>query len=200
MRLRWLSWMTVACCAACGGATGSSTALFVDDGGADGGADGAAAPSDAAAAVDGAVVASGGSTDDGGPGGNAQSLSCGSAACAIPGESCCVYDTSPPTYACVAGSGCPVVDGGGGGGRGTALQCSGAANCPANTVCCVYENANKQVASDCRAACASNQAQLCDPTVSAAASGCPASAPCSSNNVTDWGIPNSYATCGGVGN
>jgi len=138
-------------------------------------------------------------TADGGPGGNTQTLSCGAGSCSLPAQSCCVYDTTPSTYACVDGPSCPLLDGGGGGGQGTALQCSGAANCPQGTVCCVFEQPNKQVASACQQTCANNQAQLCDPT--AAVSGCAADAgACSSANVSDWGLPKGYATCGGVGN
>ena len=158
---------------------------------------------------DGALVAEGGSPGDAGPGGNANTLPCGNAACAIPGQACCVFQnaTPPPdfSYACYNG-GCPSpsadagadAQGGGGGGGVTALSCSGAANCPPNTVCCVTE-IPPIVRSDCRAACGPSQAQLCDPR--AAISGCaPDAGACSSANVTDWGLPNTYATCGGVGN
>ena len=138
-------------------------------------------------------------TNDGGPGGNTQTLACGSAACSIPAQSCCVYETSPAwSYACIDGTSCPVLDGGGGG-QGTALACSGAANCGSGTVCCVFEGANKQVQSSCMAACPSNGAQLCDPTASA--SGCgPNAGACSTANVSDWGLPKGFATCGGIGN
>jgi hypothetical protein len=39
---------------------------------------------------------------------------------------------------------------------------------------------------------------LCDPN--AAPSGCDAGVQCSSNNIGDWGLPRTYATCGGKGN
>ena len=166
----------------CGGAS-STLADGVDGGGTSGG--------------NGAVVSSGGSPSDAGPGGTAQSLPCGSTSCAIPDESCCVYDI--PAFLCVIGPVCPVLDAGGGGrGTGTGLTCSGAANCSAGTLCCVFENASKQVVSTCMTACPSGGAQLCDPN--AASSGCaPGAGACSSKNVTDWDIPSTYATCGGIG-
>jgi hypothetical protein len=141
-------------------------------------------------------------TSDGGPGGNTQNVACGSNACSIPAQSCCVYETQPTwSYACIDGTSCPVLDAGagtGGGGQGTALACSGAANCADGTVCCVYENANKQVQSSCMSSCPANGAQLCDPN--APVSGCAASAACSTANISDWGLPKGFATCGGIGN
>jgi hypothetical protein len=44
-----------------------------------------------------------------------------------------------------------------------------------------------------------NSAQLCDPN--ATNSGCSqAAGACTSTNITDWGLPAGFATCGGVGN
>jgi hypothetical protein len=37
---------------------------------------------------------------------------------------------------------------------------------------------------------------MCNPR--AADPGCPTNAPCSANNIGDWLLPNTYATCGGV--
>jgi hypothetical protein len=144
------------------------------------------------------------SSGGGAPGGSMSSLPCGSTQCAIPAEVCCVSaNANPPpdfSYACYTGT-CPVDDAGAvGAGGPTALQCSGAANCPANTVCCVTQQPGGGVASSCVATCdPAGSAQLCDPN--AANSGCSQDAgACSSANVTDWGLPSSYATCGGVGN
>ncbi len=166
---------------ACGGAGSTSTAGLVLD----------------ASATDGrggAVVSNGGSGSSV-PGGTTSTLPCGSTLCSLPGEVCCVSD--PPAYVCVAGSACPP-PGNAAAGNATALSCSGAANCPAPNVCCVYEM-NRQVLSGCMAACPANGAQLCDP--SAVSSGCTAATgACSSQNVSDWGLPQTYATCGGVGN
>ncbi len=144
-------------------------------------------------------VADGGSPATAGPGGNTSTLPCGNAQCTIPAQQCCVIaNLNPPpdfSYACYSGS-CPVT-GGGGGGMSTALSCSGAANCPANTVCCVTQT-QSGAASSCAATCNQNGAQLCDPN--AASSGCPQGVACSSRNIGDWGLPNGFATCGGVGN
>ncbi|HSQ61787.1 MAG TPA: hypothetical protein VLM85_01180 [Polyangiaceae bacterium] len=148
-----------------------------------------------------ALAGGGTTTNDGGPGGNPQVVSCGTSTCSIPAQACCVFETTPAwTYGCVDGTTCPVLAGGpnGAGVQGTALGCSGAANCTGGDVCCVFENANKQVVSACQATCPAGGAQLCDPT--AASSGCAADAgACSSANISDWGLPKGYATCGGVG-
>jgi hypothetical protein len=57
---------------------------------------------------------------------------------------------------------------------------------------------NNGAGSECKASCTNNEAQLCDPQ--AATTGCPAQDPCSNKNISDWGLPSSYATCGGQGN
>jgi len=164
-------------CVACGGAGSTSTDLF---GAGDGGG------------RDGSSTGGGG---DGGSGGNAQSIACGTTTCEIPRDSCCVYDTMPPSYQCVTGAACPSMNGGG---AGVSLQCSGAANCAAGTVCCVSRSSTG-VAATCKVVCTGSEAQLCDPN--AASSGCSANAgACSTNNIGDWGLPKGYATCGGVGN
>lgn len=173
---------------ACGGAGSTSISGAWLDGGTNEGGSG--------------TVSSNGGAGSGTPGGTVSTLPCGSTFCSLPGEVCCVSD--PVGYACVAGSTCPApVTGGGnatgaGAGTATALSCSGAANCDASTVCCVFEM-NRQVFSECMPACPASGAQLCDP--SAPSSGCTAATgACSSQNVGDWGLPHTYATCGGVGN
>jgi hypothetical protein len=128
---------------------------------------------------------------DAGPGGNTGSIPCGTTTCAIPAQSCCVSQSDNGTaYSCSA------ADAGCGGGDNSALKCSGAANCPPGQVCCV-RTTNNGAASDCQTACNGNQAQLCDPK--ATPTGCDAGVNCSNNNIGDWGLPPTYATCGGKG-
>jgi hypothetical protein len=86
---------------------------------------------------------------------------------------------------------------GGGGGDTASLTCSGQANCVVGTVCCVHETSNG-TASECKAKCADNEAQLCDPN--AATTGCAAGVKCSNKDIHDWNLPATFATCGGVGN
>lgn len=149
-----------------------------------------------------------GGNEGGSPGGSTSTLSCGSATCSIPAQSCCI--TNPPgpnnfAFACVTG-GCAVDAGpGGGGDPPTALKCSGQANCGPGTVCCV-STGNNTTTSECKASCGGggggggDTAQLCDPAAPAASNGCPQNAPCSTNNIGDWGLPNTFGTCGGQGN
>lgn len=172
----------------CGGADGTTLLAPGQDGSTSDGSTDGGALSDGAPST----------TNDGGPGGTTQTLVCGASECAIPGQSCCVYQTTSSwTYLCVGGSGCPTLDGGGV--DGTGLQCSGAANCGKGTLCCVHQEPNKQVVSSCQASCPSNGAQLCDPKASS--SGCaPDAGTCSPANIGDWGLPKGYATCGGIGN
>lgn len=187
--------MVVLVLAGCGGA--EPTTLFTpgpDGSTADGSATDGGAASDAGPLSDGSPS----TTNDGGPGGTTQTLTCGASQCAIPAQSCCVYQTQPTwTYMCTNGSTCPQLDGGGN--QGTGLQCSGAANCTQGTLCCVYQDANQNVASSCMQTCPAKGAQLCDPKASS--SGCaPDAGVCSPSNIADWGLPKGYATCGGVGN
>jgi hypothetical protein len=108
--------------------------------------------------------------------------------------------TAGTAYSCSAsGAGCAAVDAGGNGNNGdtVALKCSGAANCAAGTVCCVRQ-VNNGAASDCKASCTQNEAQLCDK--GATPTGCATSVSCSSKNIGDWSLPDTYATCGGKGN
>lgn len=208
---------------ACGGSDGTNTDLVTpdatspdgdttqtdgstnNDGSTDtdgGTGDGATGSDGAARGPDGSFVADGGADPDGaGPGGNTTTISCGSTTCNIPGESCCVYTPNNPppnfVYACVAGIGCPTPDGGVA--EKTALKCSSQANCPVGTVCCVHQQQNTTF-SDCQATCqGNNTAQLCDKNAPDGG-GCPQNQPCSSNNIGDWNLPSSYATCGGKGN
>ena len=145
----------------------------------------------------------GGSPGDAGPGGNTSAIPCGATSCSIPSEQCCVYtNQNPPpdfSYACSSGGVCPGLDAGPGD-QPSALKCSSAANCPSGTVCCVSQSGGNAVASDCQASCGGNSAQLCDPGVSSAASGCGDAGACSSSNIGDWGLPRTFGTCGGVGN
>lgn len=189
----------------CGGASSTDVAAP-----GDGGAGEAAASSSGAS---GSGSSSGGSSGtpnlgpdggvnpaDAGPGGDTTRVNCGATSCAIATEICCVtrrQNTVPPgaSYGCVTGAACPVPPGGG---DVSALKCSSAANCPAGTVCCV-DQVNNGSTSACQASCGQGQAQLCDPAAGDAG-GCAPNQPCSSNNIGDWGLPRSYATCGGKGN
>lgn len=198
--MRVLSFTVVLLLAGCGGADGTNLIVSGQDASTTDGSttDGSTVTDATGPLSDGALS----TTNDGGPGGTTQTIACGGSQCAIPGQSCCVYQTNPTwTYACVNGSTCPQLDGGGGGNQGTGLQCSGAANCGQGTLCCVFQDVNKQIVSSCQAKCPANGAQLCDPNVSSSASGCaPDAGTCSPANIADWGLPKGYATCGGVGN
>ena len=184
-----------------GGPDSGDANSFSDDGSSDAGSTSDTGTSDAGT-TDGSIVADGGVGADGGPGGDMTRLACGGASCAIPGVSCCIYqlNNGPPdfAYACVTGTTCPAR---GGAGDSTLLQCAGAANCAAGKVCCVKDRAgvvSSSCETTCVAAAGAKTAQLCDPA--AATTGCTATAPCSHDNIGDWGLPNTFATCGGVGN
>ena len=192
----------------CGGA-GYTEAFAVPGDGGPSTADGSSASGDGGTldssmgvksdAAAGSIVADGGADPVGvGPGGTTADLPCGAATCAIPGQSCCVYELKNSaasfSYACVVGGTCPTMPNV----RPNTMTCSGAANCATGTVCCVSD-ANGTVSSSCKAACSSKEAQLCDPR--AMVTGCAAGAgACSSNQIGDWRLPKPYATCGGVGN
>lgn len=134
---------------------------------------------------------------DAGPGGSTSVITCGSTSCSIPAQTCCVdrLGGGMTAYGCAAS--CPQIDAGG---DTVALKCSGQANCAAGTVCCVRQTGANGAASDCKPSCNGNEAQLCDPA--AAVSGCTGGAgnACSNNNIGDWNLPQTYATCGGKGN
>lgn len=198
----------VVCLVGCGGT--SSTGLDGDggfsdasagdgatgDGATDGGTTGDGATGDGATTGDAALGSNdGGSPLDAGPGGNMSTFPCGNTACAIGAQVCCVQQLQNPpppfAYGCVTGTTCPSMN-------NTALGCSSTANCPANQVCCIDQPQNGPVSSSCRTSCPANGAQLCDP--SAMPTGCPMGVMCSSANIGDWGLPPSFATCGGKGN
>ena len=194
---------------ACGGSSGANDGLTATDTEAGtvlpeaGTSDTSTSGNDAASGTDTGTGNQGAGADggidppDAGPGGTTSVIHCGSTTCAIPAQTCCV-DTLPSNataYGCAAT--CAGLDGGAGVGVDTAaLKCSSQANCAAGTVCCVRQ-VNKAAASECKATCDVNEAQLCD--VNAAASGCTGTS-CSNNNIGDWNLPDSYATCGGKGN
>ena len=213
-----LTLASLACYAGCGGSEASPLTTPVDGGattGDSGAVDDASAdssPTDAFVAPDGTggsftdgpptAIADGGGSNDAGPGGDTASIACGSASCSLASSFCCVYtNNNPPpevVFGCATGTGCPARAGAQ---DPAALACSSAANCPANTVCCVKDTQGK-TSSECATTCVDSTnvttAQLCDRT--ATQTGCPASAPCSANNINDWKLPNGFATCGGKGN
>jgi hypothetical protein len=157
------------------------SAIASDGGGTTSAADGAPLGSDGSAKLDSAVPSDG-------------TLACGASSCKIPTETCCVARAGGSfTFSCVTGARCPST---GGGNQPTALKCANTADCSGGTVCCVTQ-ANNQTVSACKSACGNNDAQLCDPAASP--TGCPASAPCSSDKIGDWQLPSPFATCGGKG-
>jgi hypothetical protein len=202
--LALLASSAVAVC--CGGA--SNTGLEAPP---DGGANTTTTGNGGARGTPGTVVANGGTGAGGAagaPGGSTSALSCGTASCVIPGESCCLTEAGGTfSFACVVGSSCPAAAtdaGAGGNGNGqngntATLQCTSAANCAAGTVCCV-SSPNNGATSECKTTCTGDVAQLCDPSASAATTGCAAAQPCSSKNIGDWGLPPTFGTCGGKGN
>lgn len=117
-------------------------------------------------------------------------LACGGSSCHA-GEACCVYAGSgTPQYQCATS--CPQPQNGA---TLSTLTCASSADC-AGLDCCLERTSGVNV-SQCAAQCTSGQAQLCDPTAQDA--GCPSTAPCSNGNISDWGLPNGFATCGGQG-
>jgi hypothetical protein len=202
---------------ACGGSDQGSSLLSPDpDGGADGSntsLDGSVADT-APPVVDGGDAGTptpeagggdgGSNPPDAGPGGGGTTiLSCGATTCAIPAQSCCVERVGGATnFGCFTGAACPAVDAGA---DVASLKCSSQANCAAGTVCCVTQVGNNAATSQCAATCTgANTAQLCDPN--AGVTGCPLgdggadAGACSNANHGDWGLPATYATCGGKGN
>ncbi len=177
----------------CGGSSGTDV---IGPPSADGGSSGSSGGGSGSGSSGGAVDAPDGGVNPStaGPGGDTTRVACGTTACTIASETCCVTQTpNGPAYGCVAGSACPAQ----GGADVAALKCSGAANCADGTVCCV-STTNNVASSSCQPSCGQGQAQLCDPR--AASSGCSSGVMCSSANISDWSLPPSYATCGGVGN
>ena len=149
----------------------------------DGGASDAASDG---AAIDGATVADGPSAAATGP-----RVSCGSSTCKLV-DTCCVYaNLNTAQYACHAV--CPQPQNGD---QLSALKCSSTADCLSGEVCCVQRLGSQNVSACSAMPCASSDVQLCDP--SAQTTGCQANAPCSSNNVSDWKLPGTFGTCGGL--
>jgi hypothetical protein len=202
---------------ACGGSDQTNSLLSPDpDAGA--GADGSNISADSSVADSASPVDSGdagtptpeaGGGDggsnppDAGPGGGGTTIiSCGATTCAIPAQSCCVERVGGATnFGCFTGAACPAVDAGV---DVASLKCSSQANCAAGTVCCATQVGNGNAAtSQCAATCTGgNTAQLCDPNAAGGVTGCPAvdGGACSSKNISDWGLPATYATCGGKQN
>ena len=120
---------------------------------------------------------------------------CGGLSCAT-ADACCVYtpgaDGGAADYACALQSACPAA---GSGQKRADLACTSTADC-APVVCCIQRLANGDDQSRCMATCMGNDVQFCDP--SAADAGCPANAPCSTSNISDWNLPPTFGTCGGV--
>ena len=179
------------------------------DGTADGTNPGDAADAAASDAKDAATTGrDGGAGEDGGPGGNTTQLTCGSATCALPADTCCVYGNSNAgtpgsgpsfIFGCAGGATCPAEPPGYD--PANRLKCGSAANCAAGMVCCVTSDGptNNLISSACAASCAAAQpaftARLCDPAA-APVGGCA----CSSNNIDSWTLPNGYGPCGGINN
>jgi hypothetical protein len=185
---------------ACGGS--SATDLIANS---DAGEDGATVARGATGTIveDGGTLATDASV---GPGGSTKALPCGTATCRVPAESCCLTDNANGTFTfgCVAGPSCPPPTAGGN--APVALGCSSSANCAPGSVCCITqqnENSGGQNQdgdrgrSTCKAACGSQEAQLCDPK--ATDTGCAQTAPCSSAKAESWELPPSFGTCGGKG-
>lgn len=205
---------SVAAWVGCGGSSGTIADILEGDAGIDGDANGggnrgsndAASGTDSSAALDSSsaggdagITSNGGdggiSPADAGPGGNTATINCGTTTCSIPSQTCCVASSGGGAlaYSCsAADAGCAAPAGG----DSIALTCSSGANCALGTVCCVRQTTTG-AASVCKPACEQNEAQLCDPKASDA--GC-VNQTCSNNNISDWGLPSSYATCGGKGN
>jgi hypothetical protein len=150
---------------------------------------------------------------DAGPGGDGAVVSCGSASCNLPNETCCVYDEPSASFlvSCSNGATCPniAVDAGDGGDAaalvGIALQCEVSENCPVDHICCLTKYPNGTVSSHCEAQCAGGtlSVQMCSVTASDAGCEVPDGgdaglATCSTDNIQTWGLPNGFATCGGV--
>jgi hypothetical protein len=153
------------------------------------------------------VQDTGSTLTDAGPGGDGAVLSCGSASCNLPNQTCCVYPEPPSFFvACSNGAACPTIfanpDAGDGGDAGPVLsaaqlQCEISANCPnSNNQCCITVDPSGKVSAHCTSSCP-NGAILCDPNAAADAGECAADAGCSAANIGSWSLPNGFGTCGG---
>lgn len=137
-------------------------------------------------AADTFVGGDGAASADGGGDGDAAS----GCACIAP-DVCCVYTGTPTTtYMCAQSCAAPT-----GGQELSQLACTSTADCHNSEVCCVSRSNNINT-SVCQSQCDSNQAQLCDPT--AIDSGC-SNQSCSTSSISDWKLPPTFGTCGGVG-
>ncbi len=116
--------------------------------------------------------------------------SCGPSQCGV-GESCCAAQSNDGgTFQCMHL--CPQQLGGN---AAASLACTSAADCP-NAVCCMHQS-NGVTVSACESQCGTSEVQLCNPA--APDPGCPSNEPCSSSNIQDWKLPQSFGTCGGLG-
>lgn len=187
----------------------ASTLLAVACGGSDvtpltdgGTADGPAATLDGGGGNDGGTTPNpdgGGNGNDAGTGGgdaaagdggvSPLAIACGPQLTCTAQQTCCVGQG--PTFTC---SNAPCAQ------NQTSLKCAKTSDCPNGNVCCAHINGQKQVSSQCLAACpnTNDDAQLCSnadmPT------GCAMNVACSGNNIGDWNLPNGFATCGGKKN
>jgi hypothetical protein len=122
------------------------------------------------------------------PGGNTTALPCGGETCALPSSMCCVTRNND-NFVFSCSSACTRQQAG-----NAALRCSATANCAAGQVCCANRDDSGTLTSACSPSC-ERGLQLCDP--SATSTGCPTNRRCSSRDVKDLGLPESFATCGG---
>ncbi len=124
-----------------------------------------------------------------------QPIACGTTTCTS-GQTCCVYTKAATDGGLTISTSCQAQCPAPTGSQHLAeLACTGAADCGSN-VCCIHRQNNVDI-SACEPSCASsnNEVQLCDPQ--AVDAGCPSSQPCSTNNIADWNLPATFATCGG---
>ena len=155
------------------------------------------ATSDGGGTSEGGVTSDSGIAVDAGVGIDASvsRFACGATSCAS-GAECCVFDQSgsfsyactPPACANQAPTNAGIAE----------LRCDNAGDCLAGNVCCAWRTGGITY-SDCRVACStvSHEVQLCTPSASAATNAC-VTASCSSTNISDWSLPSSYGTCGGL--
>ena len=184
--------------------TSSSDTSVPDTSTGDSGKDGGGTDGASDAPVDSQLNPDTGNTlGDAGPGGDGAVLSCGSAQCALPAETCCIYEDlnpPPPFYvACANGAACPLLlDAGFDASPPVALQCESQANCQGALTCCITSTMDGgSISAHCSNSCngGESNALLCDPT--AADAGCPADAGCSTSNIGTWRLPAGFGTCGG---
>ena len=98
-------------------------------------------------------------------GGTLTTLPCGTASCAIPGQSCCSYrsSTQPGVYTGLCATTCAPP--GAGTDRLGVLKCSGPENCPATAPRCCYHagSSSSSVTTTCETSCSFPDVVLCDP-------------------------------------